>query len=146
MGSSASVWVLYVANTSAAYAEVHQGNPGCGAATPTAKPQPPQQRAGSDQRNIRCGCRDARSWGGAKPSCFLVNPTGTRLCGLDVLVTEGTNGERMDAAEISAWCERAPPRVNNTSPLRGLSYPRFLRRPLNPSKKYCTGTSSVIAS
>jgi hypothetical protein len=28
---------------------------------------------------------------------------------LNVLFIEGSNGERMEAAEISDWCERAPP-------------------------------------
>jgi hypothetical protein len=29
--------------------------------------------------------------------------------GLHVLFIERTNGERLEAAEINAWCERAPP-------------------------------------
>jgi hypothetical protein len=28
---------------------------------------------------------------------------------LNVLIIEGSNGERMEAAEINDWCERAPP-------------------------------------
>ena len=28
---------------------------------------------------------------------------------LELLLIEGSNGERMEAAEINDWCERAPP-------------------------------------
>ena len=40
---------------------------------------------------------------------------------------------------LVALGQRRPPRRSN-------SYPRFLSRLLRPSKKYCTGTSSVSAS